>query len=466
MRQLPTWFDDAKLGIFVHWYPASVPAYAPLSDDPFTLAEQHGWDHAMRNTPYAEWYWNSLALGGSPVADHHAEVWDDRPYADFVSMWAEANAGWNPSSWAEMFQRSGAKYVVAGTKHHDGVLLWPSDTPNPHRADWNAGRDLIGPLVDAVRAHNMRCGLYYSGGLDWTFAGPGADDPALRRGISNFHDMIACIPASTEYAEYVHAHWSELITKYSPDVLWNDISHPRAGSWTDLFEQYYAAIPDGVVNDRFDLRGVMAGTSHADFTTPEYRSEATVANRKFEVCRGIGRSFGYNHLESDVDLLSPDQLIWEFVDIVSRGGNLLLNVGPTARGEIPFAQQLRLAALGGWLAIHGDAIYGTRPWSIHRTVTAAGAEVRFTSKGHELYAFIQGPTTTSELVITGIELQAGSTVRLLGEKSRFLQWEPTHGTQATRTGPKGVPGVRILLPCPQPDTPAFAVAITGAVQLS
>jgi alpha-L-fucosidase len=474
MRELPAWFDDAKLGIFIHWYAASVPAFAPLSDDPFTLAEQHGWDYAMAHSPYAEWYWNSREIAGSPAAEHHAEVWRDHSYADFVSMWGQANVGWDPERWADLFRRAGAKYVVAGTKHHDGVLLWPSKTPNPHRSNWNAGRDLVGPLVDAVRAQNMRLGLYYSGGLDWTFAGPGAADPEHRRAISNFHDMIACVPASTEYATYVHAHWTELIETYQPHVLWNDISHPRAGSWADLFEQYYEAVPDGVVNDRFDLRGVMKGSSHADFTTPEYRTESAIASRKFEVCRGIGRSFGYNSLESEVDLLSPRQLIWEFVDIIARGGNLLLNVGPTARGEIPFAQQLRLAALGNWLDVHGESIYGTRPWDRQTSETSTGAPVRFTASSstvndpnRTVFALVSnaaaGPSLASDVVISGVTLAPTATVRLVGEDSRrpSLRWETVD-----RVGPVNEPGVRIELPCAAPETPAYALALTGATAVA
>ncbi len=192
----------------------------------------------MRHTPYAEWYWNSLALGDTPVARHHEEVWGGRPYEDFVPMWQAAVSDWDPAPWAELFVRSGARYVVGGTKHHDGVLLWPSAVPNPNRAGWNAGRDLIGPLVDAVRARGMRCGLYYSGGLDWTFAGPGA--PENPSGMSDFGGMIAAIPRTEEYADYVHAHWRELIDHYEPDVLWNDIAHPPARPYREILDEYYA----------------------------------------------------------------------------------------------------------------------------------------------------------------------------------------------------------------------------------
>ncbi len=453
-RELPQWFDDAKLGIFVHWYPASVPAFAPLSDDVFTMADQFGWNVAMRQTPYAEWYWNSLALGDTPVAAHHQDVYGDMPYEDFVPMWAEAVKDWDPSDWVNLFQRSGAQYVVAGTKHHDGVLLWPSDTPNPHRDDWNAGRDLIGPLIDSLRKVGMRIGLYYSGGLDWTFAGAG--EPNNPHGIGSFSEMIEAIPRSPEYAAYVEAHWHELIDRYQPDILWNDISHPIAGNWKDLFAYYYEQIPNGVVNDRFDLRGVMKGTSHADFTTPEYRTAPATMSRKFEVCRGIGRSFGYNAQEQEADFLSPHDLIWEFIDIVSRGGNLLLNVGPTARGEIQFAQRLRLEALGTWLATNGDAIFGTRPFVSDGQILNDPA-VRFTQSLDEqtVFALVRGDSTKESsrtLTIFGANMEHADTVRLLGQSTTSaLPWQPI--------ARDGSSGFSVTLPCPQPAGPAYVLAI-------
>jgi alpha-L-fucosidase len=456
MRALPAWFDDAKLGIFIHWYPASVPAFAPLSDDPFTLAERHDWSYSIRHTPYAEWYWNSLALGDTPVAEHHARVWNNRPYADFIPMWQEAVREWDPEPWARLFARAGAKYVIGGTKHHDGVVLWPSRTPNPHRANWTAGRDLIGPLVDSVRSHDMRCGLYYSGGLDWTFAGPGApDDP---KGMDGFAGMIECIPRSEAYAQYVHAHWNELIERFAPDVLWNDIAHPPAGDYRALFDDYYARIPEGVVNDRFDIIGVRRGTAHADFVTPEYRTASDTKGHKFEVCRGIGRSFGYNALEQDTDFLASEVLVWEFVDIVARGGNLLLNVGPTARGEIPFAQRLRLEALGTWLDVHGEAIYATRPLPTGSGgSTADGADVRFTTKPAtgEVFAIVRGGTTHADVIITGMVPSTGATVRLLGQRPDA----PTLAWNVVESGVDGQPAFRVTLPCPQPDGPAFTLGM-------
>jgi alpha-L-fucosidase len=321
-RRVPEWFNQPQLGIFIHWTMATVPAFAPLTEDPFTLAEQHGWEYAIANTPYVEWYENSLAIPGSP-------------------RWLEAHHTWDAVDWARVFAASGATYVVLVTKHHDGFCLWPTDTPNPHQPNWHSQRDLVGELADAVRDAGMRFGTYYSGGLDWTYKGPITGDV-----ITNVETMMACVPSDQDYYDYAMSHWRELIDRYRPSVLWNDIHW--AYDPTPLFEYYYDVCPDGVVNDRFDLRGVHRGTAHTDFITPEYRSRPSgnMAGKKFEVCRGIGRSFGYNAQETEADYLPIPELLALRNDVLSAGGNLLLNVGPKADGTIPPEQLERLAALG------------------------------------------------------------------------------------------------------------------------
>jgi alpha-L-fucosidase len=339
-RPLPAWFAKPQLGIFIHWTMATVPAFAPLSDDPFTLAETHGWEYAIANSPYVEWYQNSAAIAGSPSALFHQEHYGDQPYEHFAPQWVAAHQGWDASVWADAFAGAGATYVVLVTKHHDGFCLWPTNTPNPHQPNWCHPRDLVGELASAVRAKGMRFGTYYSGGLDWTFRGPHNGHT-----ITNFDTMMQAVPTDDEYVEYATAHWIELMDRYAPDVLWNDIHWPVDPS--PIFERFFALNPEGVVNDRFDVRGVHRGTVHADYLTPEYRSRPSgrLANKKFEVCRGMGRSFGYNALETEADYLAIDELLALRDDVFAGGGNLLLNVGPMADGTIPPEQLARLAAL-------------------------------------------------------------------------------------------------------------------------
>ena len=403
-RPLPAWYDDAKLGIFVHWTAAAVPAYAPIMDSPFDLAAGGGgWEEAMRSSPYVEWYQNSISIEGSPAARHHAEHHGDLPYDAFVAQFLDGHAGWQPAPWADLFQAAGARYVVLVTKHHDGVLLWPSSTRNPHKARWASERDLVGDLAAAVRERGLRFGTYYSGGLDWTFGG---------LPMTDFQSMFTAIPQTEAYLAYADAHWAELIERYRPDVLWNDIGYPAAADLAGLFERYYAAVPDGVVNNRFDWMGQTAGAVHCDFVTPEYSTKGD-PNRKWESTRGIGTSFGFNREESDATYLSPDELVRMFVDVVAHGGNLLLNVGPTADGTIPWAQAQRLLALGWWLRINGDAVYGTRPWTTPDGRTGEGHDVRYTTRDGDLYAIVLG-TPSSAQVRLDVVPPTDAAVHLLG----------------------------------------------------
>ena len=438
-RALPAWFDDAKLGIFVHWTAAAVPAYAPIMESPFDLAAGGGgWEEAMRCSPYVEWYQNSISIEGSPAALHHAEHYGDLPYDAFVEQFLDGHPGWQPAPWADLFQAAGARYVVLVTKHHDGVLLWPSATRNPHKERWASERDLVGDLAAAVRDRGLRFGTYYSGGLDWTFGG---------LPMTDFQSMFTAIPQTEEYLAYADAHWAELIERYRPDVLWADIGSPAGLDLDALFDRYYAAVPDGVVNNRFDWMAQTAGALHCDFVTPEYSTKGD-PNRKWESTRGIGTSFGFNREESDATYLSPDELVRMFVDVVAHGGNLLLNVGPTGDGTIPWAQAQRLLALGWWLRTNGDAVYGTRPW--HRTdgTTGEGHDVRYTTRDGDLYAIVLGTPASAQLRLD-VSPPPDAAVHLLGRDSP-LRWSADGD------------GCRVDLPGRPAPAPAIALRLSPA----
>jgi len=427
-RPIPAWFDDAKFGIFVHWTAASVPAFAPVGPSPFELPP----DQAFSHSPYVEWYQNSLAIEGSPVHEYHHQHYGDLPYDAFVARFLANLGGWSAEPWADLFAAAGARYVVLVTKHHDGVLLWPSSRPNPHKQRWQSERDVVGELADAVRARGVRFGTYYSGGLDWTFGGIPMRD---------FQGLIAAIPQSGEYLAYADAHWRELIDRYEPCVLWNDIGYPRAADLPGLFEHYYERVPDGVVNNRFDFIGQTSGDVHADFVTPEYSTDAPAGGRKWESTRGMGTSFGYNHTETDADHLGPDELVHLLADVVARGGNLLLNVGPSADGAIPWVQARRLLALGWWLRTNGPAVYGSRPWTRPEGTTADGVPVRFTVAGDALYAILLGRPSTAVVELPAVPTSDLTVVGLLGYEAP-LTW--------SRAGD----GLRVELPAVPAGTPA------------
>jgi alpha-L-fucosidase len=397
---LPAWYADAKLGIFIHWGLYSVPGWAPLSHPNHDFSSQ---DY-IKNNPYAEWYLNVLRIDGSPTQAYHREHYGANfDYYDFATTFNQEIRKWKPEQWAKIFHDAGAKYVVLTSKHHEGFTLWPSSTPNPTLPPdrQHASRDIVGDLTKAVRAEGMRMGLYYSGGYDWTFV-PGP--------IREEADYQKVKPQSPAYGKYADAQFSELIERYHPALLWNDIDYPKSGHPLELMAEYYNAVPDGVIDDRF-------GVKHSDFKSPEYQTLDKISPTKWEECRGLGRSFGYNRAEGEAETIAPDELIYLLVDIVSKNGNLLLDVGPEADGTIPPVQMSRLVALGTWLKQNGEAIYGTHPWKRADGATDQGIRLRFTQKDSALYAILLGEPKGSTLVMKNVSPRPGSKIAILGEKA-------------------------------------------------
>ena len=454
---VPDWFHDAKLGIFIHWGLYSVPGWAPTTGPLYEVVAREGWQGWFARNPYAEWYMNSLRIPGSPTASYHAQHFGaDFPYERFVETFNRDTSSWDPSRWADLFRRAGAQYVVLTTKHHDGFLLWPSARPNPFRDGYHATRDLVGDLTGAVRDAGLRMGLYYSGGLDWTF-----ND----RVIADMIDLFMGVPQQAAYVEYANAHWKELIDRYQPSVLWNDIGYPAAANLPELFSYYYNTVPEGVINDRFTqapvgdgppdpaaimqavAQGMLPAPPHFDFRTPEYAVFPDIKAEKWESCRGLGYSFGYNRNETVDDMLSPAELVRSFVDIVSKNGNLLINVGPMGDGTIPTEQAERLEALGAWLAVNGEAIYGSRPWTRAEGTTDSGIGVRFTRKGADLYAILLDTPQQPQVTLTGLTIPAGASVTLFG-----------YGDIAAVQRDSGL---TVTLPSPLADAPAHTIKIVG-----
>ena len=403
-HELPAWYDQAKLGIFVHWGLYSVPGWAPLAHPNHDFSSQ---DY-ITNNPYAEWYLNTMRLDGSPTQKYHEEHYGKNyDYYSFAPIFNAEIKKWKPEQWAETFHAAGAKYVVLTTKHHDGFTLWPSTTPNPKLpADQqHASRDIVSELSDAVRQQGMRMGLYYSGGYDWTFV------PGPIRVAADYEKVK---PQSEAYGKYADAHVRELIARYKPAILWNDIDYPKSGHALEIMAEYYNAIPDGVIDNRF-------GVKHSDFGTPEYEKVEKINPKKWEECRGLGRSFGYNRAEGEAETIPSAELIHLLVDIVSKNGNLLLDVGPEADGTIPAVQMERLKALGGWMRVNGDAIYGTHPWTHAEGATAENVPVRFTQKNGSLYAILLGDVAGSSVTLKSVGAAAGSKIYLLGSE-KPLSW--------------------------------------------
>ena len=435
-HRVPEWYHDAKLGIFVHWGLFSVPAWAVPIGEFGTV----GWDRWFANNPYSEWYLNTLRIKGSPTFDHHRATYGSGfAYMDFAEEFNARVRGWDPLAMARSFGASGAGYVVLTSKHHDGFTLWPSRVENPNLPPGKrcCDRDLVGELTAAVRAIGLRMGLYYSGGLDWSF------NPTP---VTSQELVGKTIDHSPEYAAYADAHWRELRKYYDPTILWNDIGYPEPADLAAIVADFYNDHPDGLINDRFETRKPGSSRRHHDFTTPEYSRLDEITPYKWEACRGLGYSFGYNRCEGAEHTISEADLIHLFCDIVSKNGNLLLNVGPRADGSIPPIQEERLGALGAWLKRNGEAIFGTRPWLRATGETADGTPVRFTARGDLVYAIVLGrPTPDGISVPLDLPGQLREAV-LLGS-----------GANAHASYENG----RLLLrpSVPPPDSPAHALRI-------
>ena len=321
-QRLPDWFRDAPLGIFIHWGPYSVPAWAEPTAELGAVPDDAGW---FAHNPYAEWYFNTIRVEGSPAAEHHREVHGDAPYDVFLDQWDTSD--FDPAAWADLFRRAGADYVVPTTKHHDGVTLWDApgtgDRNTVHRGPQ---RDLVGEIATAVTEAGMRFGVYYSGGLDWHVR---PTEPLVSG--EDVHDLKR--PRDDEYGKYCASHVRDLIDRYSPDVFWNDIGWPdenfhfEEGGLGQLLEHFYTARPEGLINDRF------AG-AHQDFVTTEYQAGEIPEGQAWENCRGVGLSFGYNQVEGAEQYMSGARAVRHVVDAVSKGGRVLLNVGPRADGSL------------------------------------------------------------------------------------------------------------------------------------
>ena len=371
-RPVPTWWRDAKFGIFIHWGLYSVPAYAP------TDAE-----HVSKC--YSEWYLGRLVYGEKCFVDHHRENYGKSPYVNFVARFTASR--FNPERWADIFRKAGARYVVLTAKHHDGYALWPSaQCPYFNSVASGPGRDLCEEIGKAVRSAGLRMGYYYS---LCEYANP---------------LYVASGAAGTERwaTNVVLPQLKELANRYRADIIWADGEVGRLSrEWHS--EEFLAWLYNQsdvrehvVVNDRWGLgtRG-----KHGGFLCTEY-GEGTEGseNHPWEECRGIGRSFGYNRLEGEKDYLSAEELIRVLVRTASRGGNLLLNVGPDAEGEIPPPMVSRLQEMGRWLERHGEAIYGT----VRGPVVTAGGRVVSTQKGERIYLFALDENVTSvEFVLDG-----------------------------------------------------------------
>ncbi|MBU7571235.1 MAG: alpha-L-fucosidase, partial [Flavobacterium sp.] len=341
-------------------------------------------------------------------------------YREFAPMFrAEL---WDPQQWADLFKRSGAKYVVLTSKHHDGFCLWP--TKSPFKKNWNAAdigprRDLVGELTESVKSAGLKMGLYYSI-IEW-------ESSKTHRTKSGYYVPLSIVKKyQIPREQYVDKHLipqlKELVNSYKPSLIFAD-----GGEW-DESEDYLktkeflawlyneSIVKDEiVVNDRF-AKGMPA--KHGDYFSSEYKDAKLDGTHPWEESRGIGASYGLNRAENIEHYSTSNQLIQELIEIVSKGGNLLLNIGPAADGTIPVVMQERLLEIGDWLKVNGESIYMTRPSKLFQPAP----HIYFTQRDKKSFAiYTDWPEETSLLVLQEPRLRVKS-VRLLGSELP-LKWK-------------------------------------------
>ncbi len=405
---VPEWYLDAKFGIFIHWGVYSVPAFAN------------------------EWYPRNMYVRGTREFEHHVRTYGSQDrfgYKDFIPLFRAER--FDPDEWADLFAEAGARYVVPVAEHHDGFAMYASRLTR-----WNAGqmgpcRDVVGELARAVRERGMVFGVSSHRAEHWWFFNGGREfpsdvqDPALQDFYGPAHPGsfdFGQNPPDEAFLEDWLRRCAELVDSYRPQLFWFDwwIEQPAFAPYLRRFASYYynraaawglgvainyknEAFPEGAAV--FDVeRGQLA-----DIRPRFWQTDTATAKNSWGYVEGL-------------EYKRPADLIHDLVDIVSKNGALLLNVGPKADGTIPEGDQEILREIGAWLRVNGEAIYGTRPWKVYGegpTPVVEGAftdterapftpeDVRFTTKGDVLYAVIlaePGPQTTIRSLAKGMQL--------------------------------------------------------------
>ena len=423
-RPVPQWFKDAKFGIFIHWGVYSVPAWGPKGQ-------------------YAEWYWHDMQNPNGPTWKFHERVYGDGfPYQDFAPRFTCEM--WDPAQWADLFARSGAKYVVLTSKHHEGFCLWPSNEANRDWGTlWNSvdvgpRRDLLGDLTKAVRARGLKMGFYYSL-YEWY-------NPLYKSDFARFRD------------EHFFPQFKDVVSRYKPAIIFAD------GEWEHTSEEWKAPEllawlyndsgcgDDLIINDRWgkETRG-----KHGGYYTTEYGTHTDFKpgpQHPWEENRGMGSSYGYNRNESYDDYHTTRQLIHLLVKMASQGGNLLLDIGPAADGRIPVIMQDRLIGIGQWLKANGQAIYGTTagPFPQERTAREPTEPWLSTAASGKLYIHIFNWPKDRTLLLPGLKNRVTS-AHILTDPAQAVQADPV------------VNGVMLKLPpiTPDPCATVLVVEIDG-----
>ncbi len=457
--QIPQWYQDDKFGIFIHWGPYCVPAFGN------------------------EWYPRNMYLGTMREYVFHRKVFGAQSkfgYKDFIPMLTAEK--FDAAQWIDLFRRAGAKFVVPVAEHHDGFAMYDSALSRWTAAKMGPKRDIVGELAAATRAAGMVFGISSHRAEHWWFFNGGREfdsdvqDPAF----ADFYGPATPLPAGhsgrdaqprpdAAFLEDWLARCCELVDKYQPQLFWFDW-------WIEqiVFQPYLQRFASHYYN-----RGLEWGKSVAiNYKLQTFPEKAAVLDIERGQLKDIRpalwqndtsvskNSWGYiQHHEYKTTV----SIIHDLIDVVSKNGALLLNIGPRADGTIPEPEQEMLLEIGRWLAINGEAIYGTRPWKVYgegptevyeggftdtKRAAFTARDVRFTAKGDTVYAILLGWPDTSQGEVSIGWLRAGSplypgdiqSVELLGSAAS-VQWS------------RDASGLKVKLPAQRPHDAAFVLKI-------
>lgn len=426
---VPQWFDDAKFGIFIHW-----GAYSVIGHRKGGRGYAEHVPKELYNNP--DYYYGYLKkrFGAQPP---------EFGYKDIIPLFKAEN--WNPDAWADLFDRAGAKYVVLTAEHHDGYALWDSDITEWCATKIGPKRDLVGDLGKAVRKKGMKYAPSYHRERHTGFfalekyAVNSEPRPDIAEEIKR-HPEAAELYGPFSYtdafiADYV-ARWKEIERKYHPDFMWIDdvpifykaAPHPQSDKLLEAYKymiaDYFNAAEKWGVDVYLNNKGKNLNWPEGPGCMEKDNLKLDKIGPKWENPATLGTSYGYMMEEEKSDAYkTPEHLVHLLADVVSKNGNLLLNIGPRPDGIIPEGMQRRLLAIGDWLKTNGKAIYGTHPWT---TYGQAKPDLRFTTKPRTLYAIaLEKPTkafvikSTKQWVADDVK-----SISLLGEEGT-LEWEMT-----------------------------------------
>jgi alpha-L-fucosidase len=415
--RVPAWFRDAKFGIFIHWGVYSVPAFGN------------------------EWYSRNMYQRGNPAFEHHVATYGPQAkfgYKDFIPLFTAQK--FDPVAWIDLFEQAGAKYVVPVAEHCDGFAMYASSITPWNAMQMGPHRDVVGELAKAARARGLHFGVsshraehawWYDGGMlfpsdveDPRFAvlyGPAQRMALVSSGDSDGKEpdpdhLERWLPPDKAFLDDWLARSAELVDKYHPDFFYFDwwIGQPAFQPYLQRFAAYYY--------NQATLRHQGVVLTYKGYDFPESAAVLDVERAKLDAIRLLSwqtdtsvsiHSWGY--VEND-EYRDSASLVRELVDVVSKNGNLLLNVGPKSDGTIPDQARRILLEMGAWLKINGEAIYGSRPWLVYgegpTKVTSSAKDsdrqeftaedIRFTRNNDALYAIALGWPTNGELRIRSL----------------------------------------------------------------